>query len=128
MRIALLVLLISARAFAGADSGFIGRDAMVLDIDNCPAVPDKPKDEITKIAAEHYNRGETLYLQGDYAGTVTALVASYCLTPYYSMLKDIGQAYERQLEYEKAIAYYERFVLAVPADAKRQTPCSPDHV
>ena len=72
-------------------------------------------DEVTRRGAEHYDRGETLYQQGDYEGAVRELVYSYCLVPaFYTILEDIGQIYERNLDYEKAIGYLERYVRAVP--------------
>jgi hypothetical protein len=65
-------------------------------------------------------------VQGDYKGAVNELVAAYCISPYYTILKDIGQAYERERDYDKAIAYLERFVMNVPKDAKRPDACSAD--
>lgn len=87
---------------------------LVLEVDDCPAKPSLPQDKLIGIAREHYNRGEILYVQGDYAGAVQEFTASYCLYPYFTILKDIGQAYERQLDYQRAIAYLERYVFAVP--------------
>ncbi len=112
----------------GSDGGgFIGRGKPRLEIDDCPAVdPALTDDQLRTRGSEHYTRGETLYAQGDYEGAVHELVAAYCLKPYYTILKDIGQAYERDLEYEKAIGYLERYIGAVPADAKRATSCAPD--
>jgi hypothetical protein len=101
-----------------SDSGYIGRAVTPLEIDDCKQT------ELTKTAAEaqgfeHYERGEILYAQGDYEGAVLELVYGYCLVPtYYTLLKDIGQAYERNLDFEKAIGYLERFVREVPADAR----------
>jgi hypothetical protein len=103
---------------APADAGYIGRGVIALEIDDCKPI-DLGKDEIRKQGSEHYERGETLYIQGDYDGAVRELVYGYCLVPYFTLLKDIGQAYERNLDYEKAIAYLERFVQAVPPNAKR---------
>lgn len=119
----------SAQPVAGAersDSGYIGRAATPLEIDDCKPV------ELTKSAAEaqgfeHYERGETLYAQGDYEGAVLELVYGYCLVPtYYTLLKDIGQAYERNLDFEKAIGYLERFVREVPPDAQPAQPGAAD--
>jgi hypothetical protein len=112
--------------FRRRDAGFVGKDIPLLGIDNCPESPQLPADRLRQIAAEHFDRGELLYVQGDYHGAVDELVAAYCISPYYAILKDIGQAYERQLEYQKAIAYFERFVLAVPKDAHRKAACDPD--
>jgi hypothetical protein len=99
----------------------------VLEVDNCPRKdPSLTDDELRRRGAEHYLRGETLYLQGDYLGAVKEFVSSYCLIPYYSILKDIGQAFERKLDYERAILYLQRYVDEIPGDAKRASQCAPD--
>jgi tetratricopeptide (TPR) repeat protein len=104
-------------AAAPADAGYIGRELTPLEIDDCKPT-ELSRDELRKQGSEHYERGETLYVQGDYEGAVRELVYSYCLVPsYYILLKDIGQAYERNLDYEKAIGYLERYVKAIPRDA-----------
>lgn len=102
--------------------------SIVLDVDRCPHTGDTPDDILTAQGREHYQRGETLYLQGDYKGAVLELVASYCkISSFgYSILKDIGQAYERLLDYEKAVAYLERYTREMPEDAKRVNQCAPD--
>ena len=107
-------------------AGFIGKDTTLLEIDDCTPDKDVTDAELRRRGGEHYQRGEVLYLQGDYTGAVKELVASYCEIPYYSILKDIGQAYERELEYAKAIGYFERFVMAVPRDAKPANACAAD--
>ena len=128
----LVVVALATHASAQPDprrreSGYVGKDIPVLEIDDCPAIdPQIQQAELRRRGSEHYERGETLYLQGDYDGAVQELVASYCLIPFYSILKDIGQAYERSNEYEKAIGYLERYVLAIPSDAKPANQCAPD--
>ena len=107
------------------DGGYIGKEIPVLEIDECPTRDAMTPQEVQRVGYEHFERGQVLYAQGDYHGAVTEIVAAYCLQPYYSMLKDIGQAYERELDYEKAIAYFERFVLSVPSDAKPRNPGDP---
>jgi tetratricopeptide (TPR) repeat protein len=110
------------------DTGYIAQTvtATALEIDDCKQV-ELSTDEVFKQGSEHYRRGETLYVQGDYEGAVRELVYSYCLAPtFYKILKDIGQAYERNLDYEKAIGYLERYVRDVPADARADGPCAPD--
>ncbi|HEU0033565.1 MAG TPA: PEGA domain-containing protein [Kofleriaceae bacterium] len=128
----IVVLIVLAAGAARAQSptrqgGFIGRGPPRLVIDDCP-VRDRAltEDQLRALGQEHYQRGETLYLQGDYKGAVSELVASYCLIPYYSILKDIGQAYERDLDYEQAIAYLERYIREIPPDAKRANACAAD--
>jgi hypothetical protein len=111
-----------------AHGGYIGKESVQsLEIDDCRSPPDVSPEELRRQGAEHYERGEVLYAQGEYPAAVTELVASYCLFPtYYNLLKDIGQAYERSLDYEKAIAYLERYVTAIPKDAKRENQCAVD--
>ena len=129
MRALIVLVVLSAQAVAQParkDAGFIGEDVPILEIDDCPAQTQMTDDKRAEIGSEHFERGTTLYTQGDYQGAVDELVAAYCTKPFYSVLKDIGQAYERELQYAKAIAYFRRYVLAVPKDAKASDSCSPD--
>jgi tetratricopeptide (TPR) repeat protein len=112
--------------FRRRDAGFIGKDIQVLEVDDCPPTPQVTPEQLDKIGGEYFARGEVLYVQGDYAGAVKELVAAYCIKPFYTILKDIGQAYERELEYERAIAYLERYVMEMPKDAKRTSACEAD--
>lgn len=120
MRIWWVVILVLVARVASAQP-------LILEVDNCPHT-EATGDELTAQGREHYQRGETLYLQGDYKGAVSELVASYCKIPSfgYTILKDIGQAYERMLDYEKAVAYLQRFVDQMPEDAKRANACAPE--
>ncbi len=115
-----LVILLAIGRIASAQ-------APLLEVDNCPH-SDAPEDVRTAQGREHYLRGETLYLQGDYKGAVLELASSYCKIPSfgYSILKDIGQAYERMLDYERAVAYLQRYVDEMPEDAKRANACAPE--
>nr|MBA3452799.1 hypothetical protein [Deltaproteobacteria bacterium] len=124
----LVVIVLSAHARAETGGGFIGgRAAPILEIDDCrQADPTLTPDQLRARGSEHYQRGGTLYIQGDYAGAIDEFVAAYCLIPFYTILKDIGQAYERRLEYELAIGYLKRYVSAVPADAKAANQCATD--
>jgi tetratricopeptide (TPR) repeat protein len=108
------------------DTGYIGQDVPVLEIDDCPAKPQVEPSKLRAIGSEHFERGEVLYVQGDYKGAVKELVAAYCILPFYTILKDIGQAYERELDYERAIAYLERYVIQMPKDAQKANACAPD--
>src|SRR5215831_11035486 len=64
------------------DAGYIGREITRLEIDDCKPI-DLSKDEVFKQGAEHFDRGEILYSQGDYEGAVRELVYSYCLVPSF---------------------------------------------
>lgn len=124
----LVVIVLTAQARAEDDGGFIGgRVAPLLEIDDCRQIdPTLTPDQLRTRGSEHYQRGGTLYIQGDYAGAIDEFVAAYCLIPFYTILKDIGQAYERRLEYELAIGYLKRYVSAVPPEAKAANQCAPD--
>jgi hypothetical protein len=111
---------------AAASNGFIGKPKLTLEVDSCQPPPAMDRRKLLQVAREHYERGEVLYVQGDYTGAVQELAASYCLVPFYSILKDLGQSYERQLDYQRAIAYLERYVAGVPADAKPLNDCAPN--
>ncbi|HSK01452.1 MAG TPA: hypothetical protein VK932_09430 [Kofleriaceae bacterium] len=98
----------------------------MLEIDDCPVVdPGATPEQLHKRGGELYDRGVVLYEQGDYPGAVREFVSAYCTSralkgeanPFYTLLRNIGQAYERNLDYEKAIAYFERFVRELPASA-----------
>ncbi|MBX3154468.1 MAG: PEGA domain-containing protein [Deltaproteobacteria bacterium] len=111
------------------NTGFIGKGPVIprLEIEDCPQV-DPGLDNTQRIARgrERYERGETLYIQGDYEGAVRELIGSYCLIQYYGILKDIGQAYERKLDYERAIGYLSKYIERIPPNATRPTPCAAD--
>ncbi len=103
---------LSAAGARADDDGFIGRRRLPLEIDDCPPQPGLTPAEIKTRGADHYERGAVLYLQGDYDGSIAEFVGAYCLAPLPSLLKDIGQSYERSVRFEKAITYFERFVIA----------------
>jgi hypothetical protein len=121
--VAILALWAATPAAAQPDSGFIGKVSAQLEIDDCPrADPAASEAQLTARFGALYERGEVLYLQGDYPGAVRELVSGYCVAGgfgrgrevRYQLLKDIGQAYERNLDYEKAIGYFERFIHDYP--------------
>jgi|JI10StandDraft_1071094.scaffolds.fasta_scaffold06297_9 hypothetical protein len=127
--VAALAPLLGARVAAAddpppRDDGFVGVRRIPLAIDDCPLVPELGDAARREAAAEHYDRGEVLYLQGEYEGAARELVASYCLVKLPVLLKTIGQTYERLVLYEQAVSYYERYVVA--ADDQRLSPCDPE--
>lgn len=106
-----------------SDTGFIGQGATRLDIDDCPPRdPSAPQEQLKKQGSELYQRAATLYDQGDYPGAVSEFTAAYCVGKAIqdpqataAILKGIGQAHERNLDYEKAIGYFERYLRDLPA-------------
>lgn len=79
------------------------------EVDRCPAQRGDDKARTAR-AADHYARGAVLYEQGDYGGAIREFVAGYCAKPHPSMFYNIGQTYERLLEFDRAVAYFDRFV------------------
>lgn len=119
----------AAQPAAPPDDGFIGGGPQRLEIDDCPpADPTATEAQLIARFSALYDRGEVLYLQGDYKGAVGEFISGYCVAGEfatgravrYKLLKDIGQAYERDLDYEKAIRYLERYVSGLPGDAERE--------
>lgn len=105
------------------DRGYIGRDTGTEEVERCDLDPAIADAEHKRVAAEHYDRGVTLYTQGEYQGAIEEFVAAYCHSPHYNVLKDIAQAFERRIDYEKAVAYFERYILETPdeLEEERQT-------
>ncbi len=71
-------------------------------------------------AYEHYERGRKLYEQGDYEAAIDEFVRAYCHLPSPSVLKDIAQAFERLVQYEKAVAYLDRYIRENPEGAREE--------
>jgi hypothetical protein len=107
-----LTLSWSAGAAARSDPG--DDVAGTPEIDACPDHSKEDEHTTDKRVEEHYDRGRILYAQGDYVGAIEEFVAAYCHGRYPSILVDIGQAYERLVDYEKAVAYLERYIADAP--------------
>ena len=73
---AILGMATTALAQGSDSTGYVGRTKPRLEIDDCrPNDPTLSQDALRQRASEHFQRGETLYVQGDYEGAVTELVA-----------------------------------------------------
>ncbi|MFH0899024.1 MAG: PEGA domain-containing protein [Pseudomonadota bacterium] len=81
----------------------------------CVEPIDGAKDTRRARAAEHYRRGQELYAAGDYELAVPEFLAAYCLVPVPEALYNIGQAYERVVDYEEAVLWFDRYVRILPA-------------
>ena len=113
------------------NDGFLGARRIPLAVDDCPLDANLTAATREASAAEHYFRGDVLFVQGEYEGAARELVASYCLNAVPVLLRNIAQSYERLVRYEEAVAYYERYVLTVadhpggtcepPSDVERRT-------
>jgi tetratricopeptide (TPR) repeat protein len=95
----------------GSD-GYLDRLSKGTDeVERCRPREEGNERQLIERAADHYDRGLVLYEQGDYQGAVREFVVAYCDKPHPKMFLNIGQAYERMLDFEKAVAYFERFIL-----------------
>ncbi len=95
-------------------TGYIGGPSLTPEVDNCPEPEDLSQEERRKRASEHYQRGHTLYEQGDYVAAVVEFSSAYCDAPDYRVLHEIAMCFERQVKYEKAVAYFSRYILESP--------------
>ena len=85
------------------------KEDLTAEVDRC-AARQADADVLHRRALEHYDRGAVYYEQGEYEAAVAEFLTSYCDEPHPETLFNIGQSYERMLEYETAVAYFERFI------------------
>lgn len=93
----------------------VARSAGTGEIEACRRPAGLDDREAENRAADYYDRGLRLYEQGDYEAAIEEFVSAYCHTPYHRVLKDIAQSFERMVNYEKAVAYLERYLQETPA-------------
>lgn len=123
----MVALVALGAASAGAQSvhsrkaGVIGGDpgALEADTSELDACEGAVKDDDR--VSEHWDRGSILFEQGDYRRAIAEFVAAYCHGggQYPSILLDIAKSFERVVDYEKAVAYLERYISEAP-DSERQ--------
>jgi len=101
---------------ARADVGGAGELSDTSEVDTCAEEAGNTEQIRDQRTSEHYERGRLLYEQGNFEGAVDEFVAAYCHGGYLSLLIDIAQAFERQSNYEKAVAYLDRYIAAAGDD------------
>lgn len=107
----------AARAQVGGEgAASLSGTAGTGEVENCRRPPGLDDREAENRAADHYDRGLRLYEQGDYEAAIEELVSAYCHTPYHRVLKDIAQSFERMVNYEKSVAYLERYLQETPVE------------
>jgi hypothetical protein len=106
----------AARAQDHGENSSLVSSAGTGEIETCRRPPGLDEGEAENRAADHYDRGLRLYEQGDYEAAIEEFVSAYCHTPYHRVLKDIAQSFERMVNYEKAVAYLERYLKETPAE------------
>jgi hypothetical protein len=79
-------------------------------------------DEATRKARakEHFDRGQSLYDAGEYALAIPEYRAAYCLVPDAFPVHNIAMAYERMVDYENAVVYFEHYIRLLPSTAQRE--------
>lgn len=106
-----IAVLLVALAPASANAEISSRTQENLQlIDSCPETATSVSEKQRSDAIEHYNRGAIFYEQGDYDSAVDEFVAAYCDSPHPQMFFNIGQSFERLLDFETAVAFFERFI------------------
>jgi hypothetical protein len=65
-------------------------------------------------AAERFRRGQELYADGEYERAIGEFHAAYCLAPVPEAIYNMAQAYERLVDYERAVVLFEAYVRALP--------------
>lgn len=101
----------------GGDSGEDGSD-LTAAVDRCAERATTAEDELRRRALAHYNRGAVYYEQGDYESSVDEFLASYCDAPHPQTLFNLGQSYERLLDFETAVAFFDRFLREADPEAR----------
>ena len=100
-----------------AESGYIGSGTGTEELDHCRREANLSEKQTRERASEHFTRGINLYKQGDYRAAIQEWVLSYCHIRHEDTLKNISEAYERLVDYEKAVAYLERYIMENPPEA-----------
>jgi hypothetical protein len=75
-------------------------------------------DETTRKARakEHFDRAEELYAAGEYELAIPEYRSAYCLLPNADPIYNIGQAYERLVDYERAVVWFEEYIRQLPPE------------
>jgi tetratricopeptide (TPR) repeat protein len=68
----------------------------------------------TKQAEQHFHRGQKHFAAGEFDDAVREFLQAYTLVPVNPLLFNIGQAYRRSGDAEKALSYYEKYVAFEP--------------
>ncbi len=107
----LMTLCLSLAVLLGSPGRSLADEGTKLRVDSCPDPRAGQSDEeATNSARDNYDRGLVLYEEGDFQGAVDAFVTSYCARAHHASFYNIGQSYERLLDFERSIRYFQRYV------------------
>ncbi|MEO1272826.1 MAG: tetratricopeptide repeat protein, partial [Myxococcota bacterium] len=80
------------------------------------AQPGASEDDRNKKVEQLSAEGAKLFKAGKYPEAIDRFEKAYAIIPVANLLYNIAFAYDRTGDIEKAVAYYERFILAKDAD------------
>src|SRR5262249_6256172 len=86
----------------------------------CPRQSDEGPGTRLERAAEHCRRGQELYTAGEYERAIPEFRAAYCLKPAPEDVFNVAQAYERLVDYEKAVVWFEAYIRLLPTTAAEE--------
>jgi len=72
-----------------------------------PAAVEDPRDAA---AERHYDRGQKLHLEGLFQEAIAEYLEAYRIKPHPNVLYNIGQGYERLLQYQDAVVWFARYL------------------
>jgi hypothetical protein len=85
----------------------------------CDDVPEGPGSKKAR-AGEHYRRGQELYAQGEYESAIPEFRAAHCLLPAPEALYNVAQSYERLVDYENAVRWFEAYLSELPRSQREE--------
>ncbi len=75
-------------------------------------------DERAKKVEELAGKGAGAYRKGEYDKAIDLFKQAYAIEPVPNLLYNIAKSYEKQDNYDQAVAYYQKFVVAPEVDSK----------
>jgi tetratricopeptide (TPR) repeat protein len=83
-------------------------------------LPARAQDKSLESAKEHFDDGQSLYLQGKYGDAAAKFVKAYEAKNYPAFLFNIAVCYEKNRDFAKALDYYERYLKDDPQTNDRE--------
>ncbi len=86
----------------------------------CPELRGEAARDRKTRAARHYQRGQELYARGEYEESIPEFRATYCLVPVPEAVYNVAQAYERLVDYERAVIWFDAYLSILPRNASNK--------
>jgi hypothetical protein len=81
--------------------------------------PARAQDKALETAKEHFDDGQSLYLQGKYGEAAEKFIKAYEAKAFPAFLFNIAVCYEKNRDFAKALSYYERYLKEDPSTTDR---------